>query len=181
MNTPNNKRRRESQAKIESALIELLQEKELHQIKVTDVCSLAKVNRTTFYANYEDIYALAEALMRRMEQEVLDMYPEQASARRAGDNFLPLFRLIKDNPLFYHTYFKLCADGQPRIIGYDETAAAMYYNGEHIDYHIAFFSNGLNAMIRKWLAGGCRESPEEMVRILKDEYSKNGIRTEGTR
>ena len=46
------------------------------------------------------------------------------------------------------------------------------YNGEHIDYHIAFFSAGLNALIRHWLDGGCKETPEEMVEILKSEYAK---------
>lgn len=172
MNTPNNKRRRESQAKIESALIELLQTKELKCISVTDICALAKVNRTTFYANYVDIYALAEALLQQMEQDVMDMYPEQERIRQSGNNFLPLFRLIRENPLFYTTYFKLCGDGRPRIIGYDRAMAAAYYNGEHIDYHIAFFSAGLNALIRHWLDGGCKETPEEMVEILKSEYAK---------
>lgn len=37
-------------------------------------------------------------------------------------------------------------------------------------YHIEFFRNGLNAIIRLWLAGGCAESPEEMAEVLKQEY-----------
>lgn len=38
MNTPNNKRRKESQNKIEKIFIELLQTKELNQISVSDIC-----------------------------------------------------------------------------------------------------------------------------------------------
>ena len=45
---------------------------------------------------------------------------------------------------------------------------------EHIDgnikYHIEFFRNGLNAIIKLWLAGGCQETPEEMAEVLKAEY-----------
>ena len=37
MNTPNNKRRRESQRRMENAFVQLLQERELHQITVTDI------------------------------------------------------------------------------------------------------------------------------------------------
>ena len=45
---------------------------------------------------------------------------------------------------------------------------------EHLDanlkYHIEFFRNGLNAIIKLWLANGCLESPEEMAEVLKAEY-----------
>ena len=37
MNTPNNKRRKESQEKIERIFVELIQEKNLNEISVTDV------------------------------------------------------------------------------------------------------------------------------------------------
>jgi len=40
MNTKNNKRRRESVNKIEKAFIELLQNKELNEIKVSDICKI---------------------------------------------------------------------------------------------------------------------------------------------
>ncbi len=42
--------------------------------------------------------------------------------------------------------------------------------GGNIKYHIEFFRNGLNAIIKLWLAGGCKESPEEMAEVLKQEY-----------
>lgn len=45
---------------------------------------------------------------------------------------------------------------------------------EHIEsnlkYHIEFFRNGLNAIIKIWLAGGCKETPEEMAEVLHQEY-----------
>ena len=56
MNTPNNRRRKESREKIEKVFVELLQQKELNQVSVSDICKRAGLNRTTFYANYPDIY-----------------------------------------------------------------------------------------------------------------------------
>jgi hypothetical protein len=41
---------------------------------------------------------------------------------------------------------------------------------KNLNYHIEFFRNGLNAIIKLWLAGGCKESPEEMAEVLKMEY-----------
>lgn len=56
MNMKNNKRKRESMQKIEPVLVEFLQTKELNQISVSDICKKAGLNRSTFYANYIDIY-----------------------------------------------------------------------------------------------------------------------------
>ena len=44
------------------------------------------------------------------------------------------------------------------------------FENKHIKYHIAFFRNGINAIIKMWLAGGCVETPEEMADIIKQEY-----------
>lgn len=171
MNKPNNKRRRESQHRMESAFIQLLQDRDLRQISVTDICREAGVNRTTFYANYDDIYALSAAVQHRLEEEVMELYAEEREQRRGDHNFLKLFYHIRDNQLFYSTYFKLSADSGLRVIGYDMQEALAYYDQRHIEYHIEFFGNGLNAVIKRWLSGGCRESPEEMYDIIVNEYT----------
>jgi len=173
MNTPNNKRRRESQKKMENAFVRLLQERELNQITVTDICKAADVNRTTFYANYQDIFALAEAVKKRLEEDILSLYQEEQATKRSSHNFLPLFTHIRDNQLFYKSYFTLCTDGQLSVFGYDTEAAEARFGSQYIDYHIEFFGNGLNAVIKKWLRGGCRETPEEINSILEAEYRRN--------
>ena len=48
MNTPNNKRKKESIERIEKVFISLLQTNELNEISVSDICKLAGLNRTTF-------------------------------------------------------------------------------------------------------------------------------------
>ena len=55
--------------------------------------------------------------------------------------------------------------------GIDEEQAEKYFNNEYIDYHIEFFYNGLNAVIKKWLENGCKDTPEEIEKIIKSEYS----------
>ena len=62
MNTPNNRRRRESVEKIERVFVDLLQMRELGDIRVSDICKQAGLNRTTFYANFADVYALADSI-----------------------------------------------------------------------------------------------------------------------
>ena len=175
MNTPNNRRRRESQQKMEAAFSQLLQEQELNRISVTDICRIADVNRSTFYANYEDVYALAQAFQKHLEEDIMELYREEWEQRRSQHNFLKLFYHIRDNQLLYRTYFKLNPGNQLQVFGYDIQEAAAYYNNKYIEYHIEFFGNGLNAVIRRWLKNDCRETPEEIFSVIVSEYMKMSV------
>ena len=69
MNVKNNRRRRESKEKIEKAFIELLQTKEIKEITVSHIIKLAGLNRSTFYANYIDIFDLADKTRVKLEND----------------------------------------------------------------------------------------------------------------
>lgn len=170
MNTPNNKRKRESRERIEKVFIELLQVKELDKISVSDICKQAKLNRTTFYANYTDIYGLADAIRDQLESEVFNLYKEEYSQGFNSHDYLKLFRHIKDNQLFYQTYFKLGYDDNYKIIAYDSDLAQKYFPNGFIKYHMEFFKAGITQIIKLWIKSGCKESPEEMFEIIKSEY-----------
>lgn len=169
MNVKNNKRRRESQGKIEKAFIELLQSHEINEISVSDLIKITGLNRSTFYANYIDIYDLADKTRVTLETDFSNLFADyDYFGERTGA--LKMFTHIKENQLFYKTYFKLCYDEKHLISIYDKTRAEKEHIDTNIKYHIEFFRNGLNAIIKLWLAGGCKESPEEMAEVLKQEY-----------
>ncbi len=170
MNTKNNKRKRASMQKIEQVLIELLQTKELNQISVSDICKRANLNRSTFYANYIDIYGLADTMREKLEAQVADLYKNEIMQGFNSHNYLLLFRHIKENQIFYRTYFKLGYDETYQILTYDYELAKKHFADRFIDYHMEFFKSGLTKMIKLWLQNGCRETPEEMFEILKSEY-----------
>lgn len=169
MNTKNNKRRRDSIEKIEKAFIELLQTHELKEISVSDICKTTGLNRSTFYANYLDIYDLADKLREKLESDFTELFKDEYPSREQY-GALKMFTHIKDNQIFYKTYFKLGYDENHQAIVYDIERAEKDFGNIHIKYHIEFFRNGLNAMIKMWLNNGCIESPEEMAEILKQEY-----------
>ncbi len=168
MNTKNNKRRRESVEKIEKAFMELLQERELKEITVSDICKKTELNRSTFYANYIDIYDLADHLREKLEKEFSELFTDEDTREATGA--VKMFTHIRDNQLFYKTYFKLGYDEKSQVMIHDAKRAESDFDNQYLKYHIEFFRNGINAMIKMWLAGGCVETPEEMDAILKAEY-----------
>lgn len=169
MNTKNNKRRKESQEKIEKAFIELLQTNDLKKITVSDIIKNTGLNRSTFYANYIGIFDLADKTREILEKEFSNLFADYDYFNETT-GALKMFIHIKENQLFYNTYFKLCYDDKFLISTYDAKRAEMEHIDKNIKYHIEFFRNGLNAIIKLWLAGGCKESPEEMAAVLKKEY-----------
>ena len=165
MNVKNNRRRRESIQKIEKAFLDMLMSKELHQISVTDICKQTALNRSTFYANFVDIYDLADKLREQLEKDFSTQF--QDTDNRSTEK---MFRHIYENQLFYKVYFKLGYDQKNQVNIYDKARAYRDFDDKHTKYHIEFFRNGLNAIIKIWLNDGCRETPEEMAEILKSEY-----------
>ncbi|MBQ8204123.1 MAG: TetR/AcrR family transcriptional regulator [Clostridia bacterium] len=100
MNTPNNKRYRDMTESINAAFASLLQSKELHDVTVTDICELADIERSTFYAHYEDVSALANVYAAQIEK--------QASEQPHKENdFSWIFDYIKEHPNLFKIYFKL--------------------------------------------------------------------------
>ena len=176
MNTPNNKRRRESQERIEKVFIQLLQKNEINEISVSDICKLAKVNRSTFYANYIDIRDLVEKLHARMIEDFFSIYKEEVSSNTHSYDFLKLFKHIKNNQLFYKTYFKLGIDYMwDSNYNINDEMIKWYGNANFSEYHITFFRAGINAVIQKWLDNNCKETPEEIDNIIKSEYKNKSL------
>lgn len=169
MNTPNNKRRKDSQEKIEKTFIQLIQKKNISEISVSTICKISGLNRSTFYANYLDIYDLVEKVKEKMADDFAEFQFSQNS-KQNPNGYLNLFKHIKENQIFFKTYFKLESISITPATQYSIDLAKKYYDNEYIDYHIEFFRAGLNAIIKKWLNNGCQESPEEMSNILITEY-----------
>lgn len=171
-------KKKKSQQKIEKVFLQLLQKREIQSISVSDICKLAKLNRSTFYANYLDIYDLADKLKDNLAQEVVNIYSNERKEKNHSYDFLKLFKHIKDNQLFYNTFFKLNYDNDYKqfedFINYD-IFKQLYSDEKELDYHITFFMNGLNSIIKKWLKNGCKESPEQINKILIEEYKNKSF------
>lgn len=169
MNIENNKRRKKSQDKIEKIFLQLIQKKNIEDISVSTICELANLNRSTFYANYIDIYDLAIKVQENMEVEFAN-FQLSNNSKQDPNGYLNMFKHIKDNQIFFKTYFKLEEISKNVPTQYRIELAERYYDNKFIDYHIEFFRAGLNAVIKKWINGGCKETPEEINEIIISEY-----------
>lgn len=61
---------RYTQRILKESFLTLLEKKPTNKISVKEVCELAELNRSTFYAHYSDCFALMDS----MEQELIDAF-----------------------------------------------------------------------------------------------------------
>lgn len=171
MNTKNNKRRRDSIERIQNAFVSFLQTKELHEITVSDICKEAGINRSTFYANFMDVYDLSEKIINKIQDDLIILYHDEIVKGKYKSDYVKLFYHVRENQALFKIYFKLEKDRtNQKWFYYNEELAEVYFHNEHIDYHVEFFRNGFNALLKTWIYNGCKETPEELEKIIETEY-----------
>lgn len=175
--------------RMDKALIALLEEKPLAYITVSDLCKRADVNRSTFYLHYENIGDLLRETSRYLLDDFASRFPAQDASlaeRLAGGDTSELFFLTPDYLYPYLTYVRdnarvfstALAHMQP--LGFDAAYRRLFKNVfdpilDHFrcpaaerNYRMLFYLNGINALVCAWLEGGCRESVEDVARLLRE-------------
>ena len=142
MNTPMNKRRLSTIENIDTAFLRLMQNKDLKEISVSELCEMAEINRSTFYANYDDLNVLAVVWCRKIEKQT-------AEQSQDDQDYTWLFEYVEENKHVFKVYFKLAMPPEVE------------------DYHSAFRRRGIYAVVKSWLENGCIESAESMGAIIR--------------
>lgn len=106
MNTRGNQRTVQTEQKIKWVFLELLNEKELNRISVSEICQKANIHRTTFYVHYKDVADLMEQLIREMYEQIMGFFVQEGEPVKS-DGFLRLFELIKERKEFFSTYLEV--------------------------------------------------------------------------
>ena len=169
MNTKNNQRKQNSVKNICTAFFDLLKDKDISEIRVSQLCMKADINRSTFYSSFIDIYDLADKIRTELEKDVLERLALDFKWTESKQDFLKLFTHISENQELYRFYFKLGYDNRQLLL-FDKCLEISELTDEHLEYHVEFFKNGFNSMVKLWLDKNCEETPLQMRDILLKEY-----------
>ncbi len=93
-----------------------------------------------------------------------------------------MFTFVKENKYFYKAFLNIpyatLAETNTKIdvlkhIGNNSNIDKSKTMG--IYYRASFFGAGIKEMCRIWLEYDCKETPEEMARLLLEEYTNRNI------
>lgn len=71
MNIKNNQRFKDIEIRMQSVMLDLMKYTEFEKITVKKLCEKAEVNRSTFYAHFEDIYDMLDKMEKTLRKELL--------------------------------------------------------------------------------------------------------------
>jgi len=162
---------------LEAALLELLDERELNQISVSDLTKRADVNRSTFYEHYTDVHDLAAAAC-------TEMFDELVSAARVllpGEQVAPedaltrIFEHVGAHERLYRALFAASA----RVLGHlhHRLAIAIHVHRagtsspthaddpEYVPHDpvAALLAGALMGAVTDWVRRGCPGTPDEIA------------------
>jgi len=169
------RRVRKTKRALRVGLAELLVEKNIQQITVKELTEKVDIHRSTFYANFEDIYDLYD----HMEDVAIK---EISSIVWADDAFEPkiffelILKYITDNRQISKLFFggSVSKSFTNRITELLRESHLEYlrkqYNinatDEQLEYYWLFVFSGSMAIIEKWVTGELTCSSEELMEMI---------------
>ena len=173
---------------MDEALIALLEEKEFEYITVKELCRKAGVNRSTFYLHYDTTRDLLEETIHYLIRQFQSYFP--IDTVRIADRFqtcaLEDLNYISEEYLVpYLTYIRenrrvfAIALSHSRNFEFDAIYQNMFQHifqpilerfhfpaGEQ-SYVMAFYLNGITAIVSQWIQNDCHDSIETLCDILR--------------
>lgn len=165
---------------IRQAFMELVKEKRLEKITVTDIVSRADINRSTFYAHYADVRALIE--------EIQQEFVEQSIALIKNADFMEL--LCSPVPLL-RKWMEIANQNRTLYTVLGKTAIATSYieqfklllvekamnltqipedirRQKNFEIRINFFVGGIINVYQQYLVGNLEATTDEIITDIAD-------------
>lgn len=175
MNTKNNQRTRISKLLFKNALMDLLKEKgSISKVSVRELCDRAELNRSTFYAHYQE----PKDLLHEIETELLDATEEhlkkigQENDIGAHKYLLSFLQYIKENDKPFRTLLIDAADPdfrsrfmQQSIIQFVDNLRIVLPK-ELEQYIYSYILNGNTGIIIQWVRSNYAIDENEIVNLL---------------
>lgn len=160
---------------LKNALVQLMKQQHISTISVKALCELADINRSTFYAHYNDQYDL----LHQVEQEVMDnvrrylkkVMTEGFDIKAPVIVLTCIFEYAKENSELFQVLLSENSDHvfQKDVIELSQIVSTR--NNDSLDertkeYITEFRTAGCISISQKWLKDGTVESPEEMSDLI---------------
>jgi len=160
---------------LKESLMRILQDKQIYSITVKEICELADINRSTFYAHYADQFDLLE----QVEEELIDdlnMFLSEYNFSKEEEALKMTEKLIE----YFATKQKEC-----QILLSKNSHSSFEHKVRHIakqyimqnqeklgidqntfQYISAFIISGSIEIMKVWLDNNMDKSPKEIAKLI---------------
>lgn len=175
-------------ARMDDAFLTLLEKKDFAYITVKEICEAAGVNRSTFYLHYETMADLLSESVSHMNEQFLTYMKKDSQTFVTKLRDCPLDELYLITPEYLTPYLGYIeqhkrlfrtATENVAVLGMDKSYDRMFrhvftpildrYGIPQQDrrYIMAFYIQGLMAIISEWLRNDCADSIAYVVNMIQ--------------
>ena len=160
---------------LKEALLQLLEQKRLDQISVSELCRVSGINRATFYNHY----AIPQDVLREMEQgiaaELRDLAPAEQSPETAREYMERICGYLYDRRALVRILLESKTDEDIlEIVGETNRRYWGQFGPQNqhgpdeagVKLTVTFFTAGTYYMIRQWLLDGVEKTPREVADMV---------------
>lgn len=179
-NSKEDRRVKRTKKCLRDSLFTLLETKSINQITVTELTTLADVNRSTFYLYYNDIYDMME----KIQQEIYAVFLE--TVVKFNSSFSDIESIVE----YCSRFLEFCRENYSvcRFITRNDCnnrlaekiklavrcvipdSAVVFPENDPRHYLTTFAISGILATILEWMNSGMKIPAEDMARFLSYTY-----------
>ena len=173
--------------KICQALLELIENTEYDQITVSSICSQARINRTTFYAHFQNVTDILDIINSGLlntfiKENNIEYLPTFKPDKYANDPYIILNRqdllkfllFVKKHARLYSIIVKhrsilqlgLPEDDIKHDIFIPSMSKYPFLSTTDLDYIFDFYVAGVQKITSKWILGGCVEDETKIIQLI---------------
>ena len=182
------RRVRKTKAQLRAGLARLMQKKSIKEITVKELVDEVDINRSTFYLHYETLEDLLSESVEYMNEQFLAYMKQDTNVFMIRILECPLDELYLVTPQYLTPYLKyikenkrlfLTAVKNTKALRLEESYDKMFQfvfapvleryqvSDEIRKYMMAFYVQGLMAIIAQWLKNDCEDTIEQMIDVMQ--------------
>lgn len=162
---------------ITETFLELMEEKDIKKITVSEICKIADINRATFYRYYLDVYDLLDKIEEEFVKELKEANDKSINENYSVSSFANvLLNVFLDNKKLV----KMLFDTKSTTHIMNDVLEIAYIkckekwekdlpnlNDEDIEYAALFIFNGALGVINFWVKNDFDKEPIEISHIIE--------------
>lgn len=164
-----------TKASLYNALVNLMAKKTFEEIKVSEICEEAIINRSTFYTHFEDKYDLFNSFVNDMKDKIRNELNVNENILNGKEYYIKILEIllkhVEENKIMYTTMIinnrnSIVTDILYETIKEDEIDKISKLNSSSkisAKFIYSFYSGAIYHVVLEWIKSGCKENPEELV------------------
>lgn len=158
--TIKDRRKRKTQCAVESALLELLREKAVESISISELAEKADINRKTFYNNYNSIEDVLHGIDRKVSAYFQEKLPAHITIENEGEIFPILLEMAESMEPYKELLYRITSNrGSILIMQRFQFILKPYIDRSFEAYEISpvltayinrYITNGLSSLFFEW-------------------------------